>query len=684
LWSEDTFVDFEHGVTTAVKKLRQTLNDSAAKPRYVETLPKRGYRFIADVEFEEQAPLQRGVAETEQVETGIAETVATEAIAAASDATEPVRSEPKKAFRWTRFESPILRAAAFAIAGLMIVSILAFARLGEGDRAAPTVRRLAFVPESLSRFDPGATISPDGRYVAFVGDGPDFQLWVRALEDEEPTAIVESRDAAHPFWSRDSRHIGFVRNGRLYRVSPQGGAPIEICEMPAGSFSGGAWSPTGDRIVFSTGRPPELYGVSVKGGEPAPLFEPVSAGSGLGSGNRSPAFVVNSYRPNLLAFSTGRPQQRRLVVRDLDTGEEQVLELGDRPAHDTSGRLLYDRGGDIWAAPFSAKGLTFTGEARLVAQRALRASVSTNGTLVYTDDLRAHREQSLVWRDRKGQRVGASTWPLASRSYFSLARDGRSVALVAYESAGTKVSVLDLESGAERPVSVRSRAVSHPVWNPDSRTLAWRENLPEGALLRVDVPSKGGAAQDGFAAPAPGLKEVSSWTPDGSALLYSQADDLWLSRRRASGEWTAEPLIQRAGEQISARLSPDGKLLAYASDESGEFEVYVSRFASPADATRISSNGGIQPEWSLDGSELFYISRGSLMALPVGADGSIDSTQATVLFSDRLLTARNAARYLYAVGPEGRFLTIEQPDEERPRAIRVVDHWAEALWPTHR
>jgi|GEM_PF-555299 len=690
LWTEDTFVDFEHGVTTAVKKLRQTLNDSAAKPRYVETLPKRGYRFIAEVEFEEHAaPEPVPTTALTPAETSSSPAASAQAAVAAAPAPEPPAAAPSSSpdldglpARPRFFERRTVRAAAVALAALTVASLFAFSRPESRVRDAGAVRRLAFVPKSLSQFAPGASVSPDGRYVAFVGAGPDFQLWVQDLAEEEPTPVDGSQSASLPFWSPDSSQIGFVSGGRLLRVSPHGGAPIEVSEMPAGNYAGGSWSPSGERIVFSAGRPPRMFSVAAAGGAPEPLFDPVSIDERSGDGNRDPAFLHNDDRPNLLAFAVGRPSRRSLFVRDLDSGEQQMLDRGERPVYASSGHLLYERAGDVWAVRFSTAELALTGESRLVADGGLGPSVSAAGTLVYSKDPTADSERRLAWRDRMGNRLGAIGAPREGPSYFALSPDGSKAAVISYGDRPVPVALLDLRTGVERALDLGDGNAAYVIWSPDSRSLAWREGRGPRTALWVDAVPGERSFSSGVRIPTPQLRDVSDWVADGSTLFYSRSDNLWSGRLTSGGQWQGEELLARRGQQVSARLSPDGGRLAYSSDESGQFEVYLAPREAPDQAIQVSQDGGVQPAWSPDGRELYFISRGRMVALPVAPRHDPNPAEAQVLFSDRALFSPNKARYVYAVGPDGRFLMLEHVEGSEPLSIRVVDNWVEAHWPS--
>lgn len=676
LWPDDTFVDFEHGVTTAVKKLRQALNDSASKPRFVETLPKRGYRFVAEVEFDEAGPEASPTASDRPLDAP-PPAASDEPVAPASS--QAISDEPPTPVPPVRIESgggALSRRALWLTAlGAGVVALGLFLTLSpdRGSLPSDSVRRFSFAPESLRRADPGPAISPDGKFIAYVGDAPEFSLWVRAVASEEAYAIEGSREARLPFWSPDSRFIGYVSEGRLMRASPQGGSPVTICDMPAGNYNGGAWTQSGE-IYFSAGFPPLIYRVPATGGDPEHAFSPATL---IEPGGRyDPAVPAYPTDRNLMAFAVGSLFARRIVVRDLDTGEERVLDTGRRPAFSASGQLLYDWGGNVWAVPFAAADLAASGEAVLVARQGQRASASNAGTLVYADDLEASRKERFVWRGAEGSRLKELEAAFDSIWYFSPAPDGRRIAVVDRQDDTWRLWVVDVESGRRRRLAVEAR-LGYPVWSPDGERLAYRVGQGEGAVVRIvgadsvqeDEPL------ERFAVPS--ASGPTDWRGR-DALVFSRADDLWVARPSREGERDLSLLFEVPGEQISAKFSPEGRRVAYCSDETGQLEVFVADLEDPGRRVQISLAGGMQPWWRSN-REIVYLSSGRLMKAELDPSGEPASTQ--ILFSDRRLFPQSPRRYVYAPVGEG-FVTIESLGENLRRSIRIVDGWAEEHWPS--
>ncbi len=329
IWPEDTLIDFDHALTTAVKKLRRVLHDSATQPRYVETLPKRGYRFIAPVQL--------------------------------MDGSEPAAVFSIDAVfadaRSLSIQRNVL-AVCLLVAGLAAILLW----LRSSDPPEGHARHFTFSPPireggSLR----AAAISPNGRNIAIVGPRA---LWIRDLAQTELLMLPGTEEATAPFWSPDSEFIAFGTPTALKITSVHGGAPMEVCELPGGRFFGGAWSSEGRWLVFSTGTPPALYRIPVEGGNPEQLFEPVVTEGG--GANYDVSFLPADIRKNTVLFMAGGPANRELLVRNLDTGEQASLGRGLRPVYSRRGYVIYQAFGDeggLWALPFDADRLEATGPA---------------------------------------------------------------------------------------------------------------------------------------------------------------------------------------------------------------------------------------------------------------------------------------------------------------------------------
>jgi len=387
LWPDATFVDFDQGLNTAINKLRDALGDSAANPRFVETLPRRGYRFTFPL------PDQGAVNQP-----------------------SPATPANRRSF------------AKYAIVALVSVPVgLALALLGlrpqSSSSDARPVKLALPVDESIN----SSTISPDGRYIAYVTDAGVLKAWDLRLGQARAVAGpgILAGQSSTLFWSRDSEFIGFPLDQELKKVAVLGGQVTTICGLP-GQFLRGDWSPDGESIVFAARS--FLYEVSTQGGEPHVLVEPWSKDLPYLAG---PQFLPSKEGRKLLyvAFSSG-PDDAQTVIHDLTTGQREIVANGGGAAYSSSGHIVYRRfePPGIMALPFSVETLEATGEPFLIGAGSQPISVSRNGTLVYQE--RTGGLQQLVWRDRTGRRLGMVGAPSRRIVSPSLSPNGNRLAAV--------------------------------------------------------------------------------------------------------------------------------------------------------------------------------------------------------------------------------------------------------------
>ena len=387
LWGEAPPSAPDHSLSIAVGKIRTTLGDSANSPRFIETLPSGAYRFIAPVES-----------------------------VAAPDTGPP----PRDSF----FSPRVGVGVAVAAAIVLLIWPTDDPRDDEVSNEVTVVTRFT-IPCEKDCSSP--VISPDGRHVAFVSGDGEGTLWVHGFENDEDQSreFAGTEGANSPFWSPDSRWIGFAAADELKKVSIDNGPKAVLCRLPDRSFWGGTWSPDGRSIVFGAHNPgslPRLYEVDAQGGEPALLFEPNDEERKMGFGY--PHFLPLPNGPRMLLYAVGLPSRSKIVLRNLDTGEQDVLGVGAIPVYSPSGHILYQTSAaakGLWALPFSLETRKSTGAAFAVETNALNASVA-NGWLVYLDRTGGGKMQ-LVWRDRSGNGLGAIGQPLEQILYPALSPD---------------------------------------------------------------------------------------------------------------------------------------------------------------------------------------------------------------------------------------------------------------------
>ena len=578
-----------------------------------------------------------------------------------------------------------------AALGVLLSLVFAVLWLSSTDTAAEApLRRFALVPPvpvSTTALRNSVAISPNGKHIAFVAGDAEPKLWVQDLDQQQPRAIEGTEGARRPFWSPDSSFIGFGTRGELKKVSPQGGLAIRLCELPSTIMAGGSWSPDGELIAFSSGNPPVLYEVPARGGAPSVVISPDESDSPSGSVRGSvahPHFLPPQAGSRVLVFSFGSPAARTLAVQDLQTGDREILGPGADPFYLPSGHLVYQSSGleyDLWALPFSLGSLKATGEAFPVSQNSRDPTGAADGTLVYLDSAGSGQQQ-LVWCDRRGQKTGDMDLVQEAIRYPSLSPDERLVAFSAREGSNTEVWVYDINRGARtRLKSVARMAGFAPVsWSPTGEEVAFSSS-PAGNtdifLRRAD-----GSGEETVPAATPDDEYLSDWSRDGKYLLYHLRDpesrgDLWYLERKEDGSrWEPHAFLLTSFRERAPKLSPDGRFIAYVSDESGQDEVYVLPFPEGGSRTTVSNNGGRQARWSRDGKELFYVEGGTLMAVPVEASPRLSVGSVTRLFEHASLAA---GLYIaqYDVSADGERFLLAEPvgaDAQEP-AIRIVENW---------
>ena len=454
LWPADTYVDFDNSLNTAASKLREALGDSAASPRFVETLPRRGYRFIA--------PLERH---------GQVGDVASSVPPTKEELKTPAQHVLQASLRRARRRQLALAAALAVAVGLVVVLGL---RSPPPAEEAP-LRRFAFTPPVALNSRPA--ISPDGRHIALTGGDAEGKLWVQDLDQQEPRAIEGTEGARWPFWSPDSDFIGFGAGGELKKVSVQGGVAVRICEQPGpGSFGEGSWSPDGDLIVFNSSSPPALYEVPARGGTANRLVWPEEPDQPLGL--VYPHFLPSEAGDRVLLLSSVGGSSK-LMVQDLKTGRRELLVPGIAPVYSPSGHLVYVIFGTstLWALPFSLDTLKATGEAFLIAQNSRAPTVATDGTLVYVDTSGALRGQrQLVWLNRRGDKIGEIGLPQVQIGYPTLSPDGRRVAVQAREGSNFDIWVWDITRAVKTRLTKGLEVDGVPLWGPTGKEVAFPSN----------------------------------------------------------------------------------------------------------------------------------------------------------------------------------------------------------------
>jgi len=548
----------------------------------------------------------------------------------------------------------------------------------------PALLRLTIAPPpnaNFSSLEKLLAISPDGRQIAFTAVDRSGQrsLWVRPLDTLEARALPGTDDADTPFWSPDSKLVGFFSHSKLKKVDPNGGQPEVICD--AGADPGGAtWNREGV-IVFAPNFEGVLYRVAASGGQPVAITEAYKAYDE--TNHIWPEFLPDGRHFLFLVYGKG---DEGIHVGSLDSKEHHlVLREESTALYVEPGYLLFGRNGVLMVQRFDAKRLRPSGEPIRIVDTVESASgggytfsVSRNGVLVYFTGRRYNPTQ-LVWYRRDGTRLGV-LGPVGPFREPRISPNGHTVAVSRLKS-GMELSVWLIDyRGVPTRFTFGSFDLS-PIWAPDSDRVIFsspRDGLPPN-LFQKSLAS--GSEERRLM--HSGIDSIATdWSRDGRYVVYMANElgtnwNIWVMP--LTGDQTSQPVLRTQFNEMDGRISPDGNWLAYVSDESGKWEVYVQRFLSPGGKWQISSNGGKQPQWSHDGKELFYVAADQkLMAVAVRPGLSLDPGTPKQLF--QFHGTSDFFGGSYDVGVDGqRFLVTALVGEEASPPLTVVINWTAAL-----
>jgi Tol biopolymer transport system component len=538
--------------------------------------------------------------------------------------------------------------------------------------------------------DPASlSISPDGEHLAFVAfnEGRPM-MWLRSMMTGEARPLAGTDGASFPFWSPDSRSIGFFANERLYRIDVDGGALRTLAAAAVGA--GGTWNREGV-ILFTLVPDAPIFRVSATGGETLPI--PTSQ-QGPG-GNRFPQFLPDGRH---YLYFMAETDVRGVYAGTLDGPERTHLFDADAAAvFIPPAQIMFLRASTLYVQRFDPARLALEGTAVPLARgvavdnNGLAAlSASSVGSLVYRIGS-GNRQRQLVWFDRSGTQIGEAFPPDAnSPTNTSLSPDGRQLAMTRVVAGNADVWLLDLDrQGAFRRISDAPTPDIAPVWSPDGNRIAYggdsragdtARSVGRGSFAVVERPTAT-TADETVLLDTPAQEIPVDWSDDGRFILYRQQLalsghlDLWAVPME--GARTPIPVATSGGDERYGQFSPDGKWVAFESNESGRYEVYVQPFPGPAAGTVVSTGGGRQARWSRDGRELFYIApdaRLMVVSLRFRKDGrTVDPASPTALFQTRVSsTVTGGSVVEYDVSKAGTFLMNTLVVEQTAAPITLI------------
>ena len=590
------------------------------------------------------------------------------------------------------------RAAWPASAGALALTTIAFA-IGFVLRAPKPRQPIRLSAEigadtslytnSASNSGSGALLSPDGTRLAFLASGADqkSRIYVRSLDQLQATVLSGTENARDPFFSPNGQWVGFFADSKLKKISVQGGAAVTLCDVP--DDRGGSWGDDGT-IVFIPNNRAALSKVSSAGGTPQPLTT-LNKQTGEIT-QRWPQMLPGSKAVLFTSSSRGNfYEDADIFVYSIASGQRKIVQRGGFYArYVASGQVVYIHEGTLFAVPFDLKRLTATGQPAPILEGVLATptsggaqfSFSDTGNLVYVAGRGAVPGVSIYWMDRAGKFSPLRETPGV---YYNPAfsPDGKRLALETDDGKRSDIWVYEWERDGFTRLTFAGETNSNPVWTGDGQRIVYSSTegggVPNLWWIRAD-----GAGDAQRLSESKSQQYAGSWRPDGKVLAFRQLNPdtgldivtLSVEGDEKSGWKPGEPkfFVKSTFDETEPAFSPDGRWLAYASNESGSYEVYVRPFPGPGGKWQVSTGGGTYPKWSRNGKELFYrTAEEKIMVVTYTVSGDSFHADKPQLWSPGQFTDRGPGNYNFDLHPDGkRFAVLKTPGTESAAAVNKV------------
>ena len=583
------------------------------------------------------------------------------------------------------------------VTALLVISTLAFSIAYFTARSALPAQQVTRFVVSLPAGKtlvaanyPAVALSPDGARLAYVAESEGLgQLYVRTMDRLEASALAGTEGASSPFFSPDGQWVGFFAEGKLKKVSVQGGPPVTLAESP--DNRGATWAPD-DTIIFTPIPPVGLSRVSAGGG-PAQVLTTPDAAKGERThrwpevlpGGKAVVFTIGSLS------SSDYFLDAKLAVLSLDTGKIKVLPVTGTNAHyATSGHLVFAARGGLFAVPFDPKRLETTGAAVPVLEGvnldagtgAGHYSLSRTGSVAYVPGDPQGASNPLAWVTRQGV---TQPLPAPPRPYqaLHLSPNGKRLAVTIRGTGNSDVWVYEISRNTLTRLTFEGSNKA-PLWTPDGKRIVYSSERVGASNFGIYWKPADGSGAEETLTTSSRQQLPESWSPDGKFLVFTEFDpktqgDIWILP--VEGKREPRPFLKTPAYEQSPVFSPDGRWLAYVSSESGQSEVYAQAFPGPGGKWQISNGGGEYPVWARKGRELFYYSGSRLMSVTITTRPAFAASSPQFLLEGRPGTLAASVTSLYDVGPdEQKFIMARGTGPESgSMQMHVVINWAEEL-----
>ncbi|MDA2934797.1 protein kinase [Acidobacteria bacterium AH-259-D05] len=577
------------------------------------------------------------------------------------------------------WKSVIRWSLASLVVGTIIASLAVWNLKPQLTSAPQSIRRYRISPLPNTRLGgAGAgnylTLSSDGRYLVYIAvDSEGRQLYLQSLDSFEPTVLPGTEGAHHPFFSPDGRWVAFFADGKLKKVLLSGGSTITVTE--AGKVHhGGTWGSDG-RIIFGQSND-VLMQVPDSGGAPEALstFEE-------GETDHLWPELLPGGKALLFTIFRGDLASSRIAVLSLETKERRILldEQAYNARYAPTGHIIYARGGTLMAVPFDVQQLEVVGTPVPILENvsyrgggAVDFSFSREGSLVYISGV----NNTLVWLDREGRTFPVTETKRQTWGEPRLSPDGQHLALTDRD-GGPNIWIYEMARGIFTPINVEG-SNQNPVWTPDGKRLTFSSG-PSGRSDIFWMPADGSGDAEQLTT-SEELQTPTSWSPDG-VLAYSEGtvseSDIWTLS--LEDERSPQSFLATRFSEKQPVFSPDGRWIAFTSDQSGRDEIYVKSYPDEGGITSISTDGGNQPVWARNGRELFYRDENKVMVVPIIQTEPTFQAETPRLLVEGPLYYAFVLTSQYDISPDGkRFVMVKEGGYDLTQ-INVVENWFEEL-----